>query len=264
MKYICLYNRGRFGNAVFRFLASRLFCILFNYSISNVETKDYYISFTDENFIEWMKQILLNNTLLIISEPYIEFGGYYQHDTIYRLFKKELIDYIINNPDDTIVTDEKEKFKCITLLGEKPTVSFNYKTVVHLRIEDFIDFGLAMNPLCLDPVLEKCEEPFLFVHKPVENTNDEKYINYFKKKYPNSYFYTEDLILSYNIMRHAEVLVCSRSTLSWVSALFNEVNVKTFIPKNYGLYSHETFQYPNDTTEVYEWKTLTKDELMAL
>jgi hypothetical protein len=65
-------------------------------------------------------------------------------------------------------------------------------------------------------------------------------------------------------MRHAEVLVCSRSTVSWIAALFNEINVKTYMPKNYGTLTHETFQYPNDNTEIYQWKIISKEELITL
>ena len=157
-----------------------------------------------------------------------------------------------------------KKYNCIDILGVKPFIEYNYKTIIHLRIEDFIDFNLAMDPRSLDNVLEKCEQPFLFVHKKEENDNDKIYIEYFKNKYKKSYFYTEDILSCYNLMRHAEVLVCSRSTLSWIASLFNEINVKTYMPKNYGTISHETFQYPNDTTEIYEWKTISKEELSRL
>ena len=47
-------------------------------------------------------------------------------------------------------------------------------------------------------------------------------------------------------------MVCSRSTLSWLAAFFNDENVKTYMPKNYLSISHETFQYPNDNTEIFD------------
>ena len=265
MKMLKVENIGRFGNAVFRFLASRLFCILFNYTIVYKDnTLNYYINLNDENFIEWMDEIIKNNRIYNISNTYINFNGYYQHDYIYILFKKNLLEYIKNNPNELIITDKNEQYKCIELLGNKPIIEYKYKTVVHLRIEDFIELNLAMDPRCLDPVLEKCDEPFLFVHKEVENDNDKKYIQYIKDKYPDSQFYTNDMISSYNIMRNSEVLVCSRSTLSWAAAFFNEINVKTYMPKNYGTLKHETFQYPNNNTEIYEWNIISKEELIAL
>jgi len=264
MKYLTLYNRGRFGNSVFRFLASRLFSIIFGYTITFPNSKFYYKEFSDENFIKWMNELIQNNKLLIVDHSSIIFTGYYQHDTIYKVFKSQLITYILNNPNDIIETDKEEKIKCINILGDKPTINYTYKTVVHLRIEDFIELGLAMDPRCLKDILEKCEKPFLFVHKEVENDNDRIYIKYIKDTYPDSHFYSEDIISCYNVMRHAELLVCSHSTVSWTAALFNEINVKTYMPKNYGTLTHETCQYPNDNTEIYEWKIISKEELIAL
>ena len=121
-----------------------------------------------------------------------------------------------------------------------------------------------MDPSCLEPVLEKCEQPFLFVHKTITTIYEQKYIDYFKNKYPKSFFYTEDVVQCYNLMRHAEVLVCSKSTLSWVAAIFNDVNIKTYMPKNYGTLDHEIFQFPNSNTEIYEWKLIRKDDIILL
>jgi hypothetical protein len=180
---------------------------------------------------------------------------------IYRFFKKNLIHYIQNNPNERIETDRNEIYYANDILGKKPTLSFEYKTVIHLRIEDFIDLDLAMDPKSLDPVLERCEQPFLFVQAPVSSEIDKKYIEYFKNKYPNSYYYTEYVVKCYNLMRHAEVLVCSISTISWVAALFNDVNVKTYMPRNYRSLPHESFQYPNEHTEIYDWKLLKKEDL---
>jgi hypothetical protein len=258
MYFIQTYNKGRFGNSIFRFLASRLFIILYNsYTISKNTNLYYYYTITDTIFIQWMIAILSNNSLPIILDNNIIFDGFFQHDIIYKKFKNELIEYIKNNPKDELITDTNELYYAQDILGPKPIIHFTYKTTIHLRIEDFLELNLAMDQKYLDSVLEKCEQPFLFIHKKESNNNDIKYIDYFKLKYPTSYFYTENVILSYNLMRHAEVLVCSRSTMSWLAAFFSDVNIKTYMPKNYGTLDHETFQYPTDNTEIYEWRTMT-------
>jgi hypothetical protein len=261
MKCLQVMQKGRFGNAIFRYLASRLFCIFLDYNISDTNNIQYYQNLSDEIFIDWMKHFLKEKTIRYYDCNYLFFTGFYQHDMIYRFFKKNLIHYIKEHPNDKIETDRNEIYYANDILGEKPIISFEYKTVIHLRIEDFIDLNLAMDPTSLDPVLERCEQPFLFVHAPVSSELDKKYIDYFKNKYPNSYYYTEYVVKCYNLMRHAEVLVCSSSTISWVAALFNDVNVKTYMPRNYRSLPHESFQYPNEHTEIYEWKLLEKENL---
>ena len=261
MKFLHIIKRGRFGNAIFRYLASRLFCIFLDYNISYSVNIQYYQYFDDTCFVDWMKHFLKEKTIVYYDNSYLIFNGFYQHDMIYRFFKKNLINYIKNNPNEMIETDRDETYFAKDILGDKPHISYDYKTVIHLRIEDFISLELAMDPTSLDPVLEKCEQPFLFVHKKEETDFDMKYVDYFRNKYPTSIHYTENVVQCYNVMRHAEVLVCSCSTISWIAALFNDVNVKTYMPKNYRSLPHETFQYPNDNTELYEWKLLIKETL---
>lgn len=267
MGFLATNNQGRFGNCIFRFLASRLFIIFYNYSHIDKFPNNYYITIDDIIFNNLCMYVLNTgkfpptNTL---QYDYLWFDGYYQNDYIYNLYKKELIEYIKNNPYEIIETDRAEKYFVKDILGPKPKVDFEYKTIIHLRIEDYIELDLAMDPRCLEPVLKKCEQPFLFVHKPIGNEYDQKYIDYIKTKYPSSHYYSEDIIQCYNLMRHAEILICSKSTASWVAALFNETNLKIYMPKNYGNLVHETFQYPNNKTEIYEWEIITKEGLMAL
>jgi hypothetical protein len=253
---------GRVGNCIFRYLATRLLKLLYNAEITP-NTIEPYIIFDDNNFNIWL-EYLTNTSKLIPIDKNLYMEGFYQYDMIYRTFKNELIQYIIENPDENIETYDTFKFKPTEIIGKNPVIDISFNTVVHLRVEDFLGANMGMNPLCIDYVLNKCEEPFLFVHKPVENDVDKKYIGYFKEKYPTANFYTEDVLKCYNLMRHAKVLVCSRSTLSWVAALFNEVNENVYMPINYGTIPHEKFQYPNDNTELYEWKTISKEDILQL
>ena len=73
--FIRAQGGGRFGNCIFRYLASRLFCILYNYQI----VKDHIpgmIQFHDSMFKEWKDQILNNNTLAKLNNSYLSFDMY--------------------------------------------------------------------------------------------------------------------------------------------------------------------------------------------
>ena len=60
---------GRLGNAIFRYFASTLFCILYNakrtYNINETN-----ITITDQMFINWMNNILLNDEIPNINNNY--------------------------------------------------------------------------------------------------------------------------------------------------------------------------------------------------
>ena len=108
MKFVSAIQRGRFGNAIFRFLASRLFCIFLDYNISYTEQIQYYQNLDDEIFIDWMNHFLKEKTIKYYECSYLFFTGFYQHDMIYRFFKKNLIKYIKEHPNEKIETDRNE------------------------------------------------------------------------------------------------------------------------------------------------------------
>ena len=56
---VCDFPQGRYGNAIFRYLASSLFCILYD-SKRTYDEADCDVVFSDADFIEW-SNTLLNN-----------------------------------------------------------------------------------------------------------------------------------------------------------------------------------------------------------
>lgn len=263
MFYIKIGNGGRVGNNIFRYLTARLFCILYNAIVSD-NNEIYYYQFHDIQYIDWMNSFLHTNTLPNINFN-INLEGYYQHDILLKKYLQELITYIHEHPNDKIDTFKNEfVFHAKDILGPLPDIHFSYKTVIHLRVEDFLGADMGMHPESIDAILQNLSGPFVFVHKPCENNIDIKYVSYFKNKYPNSIFYTDNVLNCYNLMRHSTILVCSRSTLSWIAALFNEQNGEIYMPINNNNTPHESFQYPNNNTKLYEWKNITKDAILQL
>lgn len=260
--YVYDRGRGRFGNCVFRFLASRLFCIL--YKLEYIDThKTYMEKIEDQIFIIW-SNYLLENKLIQFPVSNFSFELYYQHDMIYRKYRNELLEYIRNNPEQKLITDKDEIYYVKELLQKAPILDKSYNTVVHLRIEDYFEINNVLHPKSIDNVLEKCEGPFLFIHKSIESNYDKLYIDYFKNKYTDAIFFDGSVIDSYNLMREATTLICSNSTMSWVAALLSISLKKVFVPKNNCKELHNTFQYPIDNTEVYEYDIILKNSLNTL
>jgi len=272
MFFIKIGSCGRFGNAVFNYLAARLIALLYDAVIIQGDDDVTDISFTefgDDKFIEWMNNYLNTGTLLQINNN-IVMNGYYIHDTIYRKTINILINYIKLHPDEKFGTFGNYKristYYLKDLLGNAPITNFNYNTVIHLRIEDYLTNDLGMHPYSIDNVLKNCEPPFVFVFKSIENELDNKYIMYFKNKYPEAYFYDDtNVINAFNIMRNSKYLVCAASTLSLVAGILNETDSTIFVPLNpYPQYKFITIQYPNISTNIYEWKYITQQEINML
>jgi hypothetical protein len=51
-------------------------------------------------------------------------------------------------------------------------------------------------------------------------------------------------------MKESEILICSKSTLSWCSAFFSKTIIKCYLP-DYNISNNSTCKYPIDNTELY-------------
>jgi len=260
---VCDFPQGRYGNAIFRYLASSLFCILYAAKRTNDETVCNAV-FTDADFIEWSENVLRDKIPEIDTTKNYLFRGYYQHDNIFLKYKSQLIDYINAHSDDTLITD-----------GYKPggtgiyhyavahyyardllTTSNNnlkYSIVVHLRLEDFVFVNQALHPQCISRVLENfANETICFVLNAPTTAFEHRYIEYFKSRF-NIICESNDSITDYHIIKNAKILVCSRSTMCWAAAFFSDTLETVYFPNyTHPNHPHETFKTPIENTIPYD------------
>ena len=249
---VCDVPRGRLGNAIFRYLASSLFCVSNN--AERVDVTQLKNTMSDSMFIEYYS----NNSIPIHTE--YMFDGYFQHDTVYRNNKKELMDYISSHPNDILRTDRGTTCRAGELLVS-PTIKV-YELVIHIRLEDFITINVALHPDAIKSLLDKIYiQNSCIVFNNTTTDLERAYINYVKGDYDIS-IESNDVLTDFHIMKNAKVLVCSESTLSWCAALFSNTVETVYMPNyNIGRRSHETFRKPIDNTIFYEIKTVSSDEL---
>lgn len=262
---------GRLGNAIFRYFASSLFCILYGASITYNQS-ECNAMMTDESFLEWSNNILLHRVIPHIGkDTSFMFYGFFQHDKIFYKYKKELINWIITHPNDLLYTDgnfeninyynyNQTSYKVLHLLIN-PHVQKLYNVVVHLRLEDFINNNDVIHPISIKKILDELnEKDICFVVNKPKTELENKYIDYFKKYY-NITIESNSVIEDYHIMKNARILVCSCSTLSWVAAFLSERVNLVYFPNYNNNRLHETFKQPIKNTILYEFKKCTKDEL---
>lgn len=61
---------------------------------------------------------------------------------------------------------------------------------------------------------------------------------------------TNDVLTDFHIMKEANKLICSNSTLSWCAALLSDSIDICYMP-NYKDSAHQTFKYPIKNTILY-------------
>jgi len=279
---VCDKPQGRLGNAIFRYLASSVFSIVYNLERKyDIQSNENTFLVTDFNFIHWKDYVLSAGIPDNLSRSlnYV-FQGFFQHEDILKKYKNELIKHIENNPEDLIITDgnvgninefnyPQKAYKAINLLKPITNINKNYEIVVHLRLEDFITLDLSMNPESLTKILDVYKDKQIcFVVNKITTKLEEKYIDFFMKRY-NIVLESNDVITDYHIMKNAKILCCSCSTLSWAAAFFSETVELVYFPNyeytdgNDGRY-HERFKKPIENTVLYDFDKCSQETLETI
>jgi hypothetical protein len=247
--------KGRLGNAIFRYLACVILCIYYNceYVINEYQN----INCSDEHFCFLTNNLNNLNNLNNISS--LNMTEYYQYDIIYKNNKELIFDFIQKNTSHYILTDginagdgNMEKFYMIDILNTPPTFSKKYKNVLHIRLEDFVTYNLFIPYDRIINLLEKdiIKEELCIVCKELQTDFEKNYvlkiIEYLKNKNINVVTESNDILTDYYIMKEAEVLICSKSTLSWSAAFFSDKNQRCYLPD----YENIT-KYLTDNVVIY-------------
>uniref|UniRef100_A0A6C0JNI5 Uncharacterized protein n=1 Tax=viral metagenome TaxID=1070528 RepID=A0A6C0JNI5_9ZZZZ len=249
--------RGRLGNAIFRYLACSILCIYYNFEY--VINEHQNINCSDDDFCLITNN--LNNKVIINS---LNMTEYYQHDTIYKKNKDLLFEFIKKHPEHYILTDgvnagdgRYEKYYMINILNTSPTFTKKYKNVLHLRLEDFVSLNLVLPFDRIIQLLEKniVKDHLCIVCKKPETEFEKNYIliivDYLTIKNINVIVENNDILTDYYIMKEAEILICSRSSLSWCAAFFSDKIIQCYLPDYEVQPNIMTCKYPIDNTIIY-------------
>ena len=269
---VLAFPLGRLGNAIFRYLASVVFHIVYNAEIvdhTRIKKEDPRVDINDAVFIEWTKAHLAGNVPAFNkTDVNCVVFGYFQHDTIYLKYRQQIIEYIRKNPTDIMIVETPDGEHPYggepsgILIKNPPNFKKLYDTVVHLRLEDFIDNGSAIHPQSVQQLLESVGAPSYCIVVNSPNTELELcYIEYLRERF-NIIIESNDIIVDYHIMRNAKTLICSCSTISWAAAFFSETVQRIYMPNYPNKRPHETFRKPITNTIPYEYKTCSKYELI--
>ena len=252
---------GRLGNAIFRYLACSIICLSYNGTYNEISSYNS-IHCSDELFNQ-IKDKLLENELLPLCGNSINMIRFYQHDMIYRKYKNEIKNFIINHPQHCIFTDginggdnRCEKFYMIDILITPENFTKKYNHVLHIRLEDYVTYNMHISKERIIQLLEKNiihDTLCIVCKKPVTDFENEYIyfiVSFLENKNIKVILEHNDTLTDYYIMKEAEILICSKSTLSWSAAFFSDNLKKCYMPE-YNISENSTFKYPIDDTCFY-------------
>jgi hypothetical protein len=265
---------GRLGNAIFRYLASAILCIHYNAEyILTIKPPENNINIDEVAFLKIIDGLTNSNesnntTNKIKINNSVNMVGYYQHDLIYSNNKQQIIDFVKSHPEHYILTDgfkagdgNYEKFFVKDIFCTPTDFNKIYKTVLHIRLEDFVTLDLFL------PV-----QRITYLLTEIINNNEQNLdkicivCNKIETKFEKIYMSTlthfldvnnieyviesNDVLTDYYIMKEAELLICSKSTLSWCAALLSDKIKKCYLP-NYKVTPNSSCKFPIKNTFLY-------------
>ena len=219
------------------------------------------ITLNDANFLECVNKKLENFNVCM--------DGFFQFDHIYLQYKPQILKYMEEHKQSHYIqTDLYEKFLMqdllddIFLLPEK-----KYNIVIHIRLGDFNgrpDYIELKYYFALFETIEFKGQTICLLCEPSSKQSDyiEECMKWFKCKDLFVSLESNNLMMDFNIMKQAKILVCSMSTLAWTAAYLSK-NIQTCYMPNYNFYeipdrSHGFFRKPIENTLLYNVKTTSQ------
>jgi hypothetical protein len=247
-------HRGRLGNALFRYMACTIICIKYGAeyititSNSNPSFRYWQLDrINDTNFIKIMEYINQNIDINLSNLNYL-MQDFYQHDKIYIKYKKEIIDFINNNPDHFVITDgitagdgNLQRYNVKNLITTPTNFNKYYDMVFHIRLDDKITAGIDTKVQFILNLIDQIIFDIYKINKiaivcQAPTTNYEKQyisqvINKLSEKIKCEIIVeSNDIITDFNIIKNCKILISSISTICWCASFFSTTIEKCYMP----------------------------------
>ncbi len=271
MFYITYDCGGRLGNCVFPFF----FCILIEMRYGYKYTEEDVpgqLTIGDREFASFFTEQAFLHNKIYLPPANLRLTGYFQYDWIFRHFKKQMIEYLENSPRLLSVMAKSLNHRVpsqMLFTDALPEVNPTPDDlVIHIRLDDYLQEKVEENvPFCpfspddYDDILknEKYDTIYWVMKEPTQPL-EEKYIQYLLKKWGGIYK-PQTLAEDISLMRKAHRLVCSRSTLSWISSYLSPHEQTVYMPLKKVDWFFEQCPgiYPN--TRYFDYKKCNIKEL---
>jgi GR25 family glycosyltransferase involved in LPS biosynthesis len=282
--YIIFNQSGRFGNAIFRYMAyvmlqkgNNNFKYILDTDFSKLVTpyinKDteqgIYVKNTkilkDDNYFKYINRDISK----ILGNINILLCGYFQYDQIYLQNKSYILEFVEQNKNVHQIRTDDETYLTKHIIDDMILDSSKiYENVIHIRLGDFNGRPDFIESEYLLRLLDNIKDIFynktaIVIETPTSDA-DIKYLNtiielFKENNIPIPVVESNDMLTDYNIMKQAKIIVSSMSTLCWTAAYFSKSLEKIYMP-NYNFFDIEDrkngyFKMPIQNTILYDVKT---------
>jgi hypothetical protein len=247
------FPNGRLGNSIFRYFAY----ILLKNKTDAVRTFRHTnetpsIIIKDDTFYDFYQIATKDmNLKLILLE------GFFQHDFVCQ-HRAEIIQHFKNNPSDILWGTDLHCHliqNTVRELTQTPNNLHHYDLVIHLRLEDFFNTDNMIRPeKIVEQIIAAAQKlpssAAIVCNKPTKQL-EQNYIQFILQNSPISMVVeSNDVITDFHIIKNAQILICSGSTLSWSAALLSETIKTIYFP----IRNKQTFNCSIPEMEVILYK----------
>jgi hypothetical protein len=214
---------------------------------------------TDENFFAMFYKKL--------EYFHVSMEGFFQFGYIYLKYKPQILRYMEQHKHEHIIqTDRNERFLMRDILDDM-SLEKQYDMAIHIRLGDFnglphfieVEYYLALFSSLLPQMQEK---RICLVYQGSQSLVDAEYIErclqWFRENNLPITIESNSLLVDFNIMKQAKILICSMSTLSWTAAYLSKHIQQCYMP-NYNWQGTKLniifFHKPIENTILYNVKT---------
>lgn len=293
--YIIFNQSGRFGNAIFRYMAyimlqknnnnnNNKFKYILDTDFSKLSTTSYnndevgegiHVKNTkvvnEDNFFKYINMDTHDNTSIkkLPNNKNISLHGYFQYDQIYLQNKTYILEFTEENKNVHEIRTDNETYLTKYIIDDMLLDSSKiYENVIHIRLDDFNGRPDFIESEYLLRLFDNIKDIFykktaIVIETPTSEA-DIKYLNtileWFKENnIPVPIVESNDMLTDYNIMKQAKIIISSMSTLCWAAAYFSKSLEKIYMP-NYNFFDIEDrkngyFKTPIINTILYDVKT---------
>lgn len=266
VRYSALINPNAVGYNTLGYLKHTIDCetLKSNAYINKENGQGLYvkncITLNDQNFLQSMHKKLKNF--------HVKMDGFFQFGHIYLKYKTQLLNYMhAHKRLHSIQTDIHQFFLIQDLLDDIPLPpEKQYDMVIHIRLGDFNgrpDYIEATYYLALFETIDFTGKSICFLYDALTGKEDYNYLQactrWFQERHIPFVLESNSLIVDFNIMKQAKILISSMSTLAWAAAYLSKHLQQCYMP-NYNFYKNVKrrdfyFRKPIEQTILYPVKT---------
>jgi hypothetical protein len=186
--------------------------------------------------------------------------GTFQHDTIYNIYKPQILQWIKYHSKDVIMSGDFFKFYPEDLIA--PIMSPHSNVVIHIQLGEYIKAGRVAHPFSLISALQQANSSKItLVSRAPKSYIEKLYLKFIIDRYDTSVILCDSEMDEFNHIRNAKTIVSSLSPTCWAATYFSDIVETVYFPDCHYKFPNQTFGVAIEKTILFEFKQISQSEL---